>query len=256
MEWRRGMPVRGAAGHELGRLLAWGDDGFVVERGWLVPRHFVATREQVALLRADEVRLRVDRLASCDIDDAPGEWGYVAAPQAALGQLARVDEREWYAAADDPHAQAERSGEHGLWAGGARRATRVPLAEEQAALHRQMRVTERVRVRVVVKTEQRTLVVPVRRKEVVIERVPALAHETTALDPGERVGEPRVTVIPVVDEEVEIRKHPVVREEVRITRTFRRELPRRTTDVRREAPDVAVHGSPGDGAPASNDEPS
>ena len=264
MEWRRGIRVRGAAGRDLGRLLAWGDDGFIVEQGWLVPRQFLGTREQIAELRDDELRLRVERLAPCDIDDSPGDWGYVTplvdrTEAATSGQLACVDEREWYAAADDPYAAGDRPSVQGRAAGAAPRATHIPLVEEVASFDKRLRVTERIRVRVVVKTEQRTIVMPVRRQEVVVERVPVLADEPASLEPGERVDVPRVTVIPVLEEEVEICKHPVVREEVRITRTFRRDHERLTADLRREVADVAVPdggGPPGDGAPARHDEPS
>jgi uncharacterized protein (TIGR02271 family) len=228
------MRVFGAAGQELGYLLAWGDDGFVVERGALAPRHFAGTREQIAELREDELRLKVDRLAPCDVDDAPGDWGYVAPPPAADGgQFAVVDEREWYAAADDEALPSD--------TGETSREVRIPLVEEQVAFNKQLCVSERLRVHKVVRTEQRTFVVPVRREEIRIERIP-VDDEEASLEPGERVDAPRVTVIPVFTEEIEIRKHPVVREEVRITRSFRREEQRQTVDVRREVVEVDEGG--------------
>jgi len=90
---------------------------------------------------------------------------------------------------------------------------KIEVREEE--LHARKRPTKKgeVRVRKEVKTEHKTLEVPVTREEVVVERTPV--HRRAA-DANVREGEE--IRIPVREEEVTVEKTPVVKEEVRVNK--------------------------------------
>jgi uncharacterized protein (TIGR02271 family) len=92
------------------------------------------------------------------------------------------------------------------------------------------RQTGEVRVHKDVVTEHKQVSVPVTREQVHVERVPAKGTEA----PGEAAFKDETFSMPVREEEVEIRKRPVVKEEVRVGRTRRQEERRADADVRRE----------------------
>jgi uncharacterized protein (TIGR02271 family) len=99
-----------------------------------------------------------------------------------------------------------------------------------------------------VRTEQKEVSVPVTREEVHVERVPAEGTQP----PGEAAFRDQTVSVPVHEEEVEIRKRPVVKEEVRVGRTRREEERRADVDVRREEARIEgtdevrdVEGAPG-----------
>jgi uncharacterized protein (TIGR02271 family) len=88
----------------------------------------------------------------------------------------------------------------------------MKLHEEQLRATKQPVETGEVRVRKEVKTEHKTLDVPVTREEVVIERRPASGQAASTADirPGEEVR------IPVREEQVRVQKEAVVTEEVSV----------------------------------------
>jgi len=88
--------------------------------------------------------------------------------------------------------------------------------------------------RVVVKQKQITI--PVMHEEVRIERVPVDA--TAARPSTEGTFVESTVAIPLHDEEVEIRKRAVVREEIRVTKQTFQEEKTATTEVRREEIDI------------------
>src|SRR5512143_1544894 len=88
---------------------------------------------------------------------------------------------------------------------------RIQVREEELQAHKQLVETGAVRVRKEVVTEHRTLVVPVEREEVVIERqAPTGEPAASDLRPGEEIR------IPIRKEQVSVEKRPVVKEEVTI----------------------------------------
>jgi uncharacterized protein (TIGR02271 family) len=88
---------------------------------------------------------------------------------------------------------------------------KLEVTEEELHPRKQTVKTGEVRVRKEVKTEQRTINVPVTREEVVIERRPASGRRAGRADfKAEEVR------IPVKEEQVRVEKQPVVKEEVRV----------------------------------------
>ena len=104
-------------------------------------------------------------------------------------------------------------------------------------------------VRKVVVTEIRTLEVPIRREEIVIER--SILNEPLAAPAGNRFeqttesgevenaalgADEEVIRVPILEEQVIVEKHPIVREEVRIVKRRIREVVNITEQIRREEP--------------------
>ena len=107
---------------------------------------------------------------------------------------------------------------------------RVPLAEEELDVTKREREAGEVRVRKTVETETKRVDVPVRKEQIRVERV---AAEPTADAPARAFKEETISV-PVMEEEVEVRKRPVVREEVRVAKDVSEEERRIEEPVRRE----------------------
>ncbi len=110
----------------------------------------------------------------------------------------------------------------------------IPVVEEELDVVKRDREAGSVRIHKDVVTEEKTMTVPVTRERVTVERVPA-SGEARAADAS--IGSEDITV-PVREEEVEVRKRPVVREEVRV-RKERTEEPRMIAEtLRKERVDV------------------
>jgi len=107
---------------------------------------------------------------------------------------------------------------------------KIEVREEE--LHAQKRPVEagEVRVRKEVTTEHKTLEVPVRHEEVVIERHAVSGHQASSAD----IREGEEIRIPVMDEEVNVQKTAVVKEEVNVGKRVVQETERVGGEVRKE----------------------
>jgi uncharacterized protein (TIGR02271 family) len=126
----------------------------------------------------------------------------------------------------------------GLWRALVARSARgvaVPKVEETLKVGKRQRVRERVRVRRRVVSEPRVVDVPVRREEIVLERVP-IDRVVTEAPRVRREGD--VLVIPRCVEEVVVETRLRLVEEVRIRVVGERTIERRTISVRRHELDV------------------
>lgn len=232
MQWdvREGMFVRTADGEKLGTVIRCGGDTFVVEKGLFLPRDFVLRYEDVADVRGGEVRLRLSR-EDVVVDPVAREASRreVVAMPTAFGEPQEVV---------------------------------VELAHEEAIPHTVIREQGQFRIRKVVRTEVKHFEVPVRREELVVERLPVEAGAPT---PGEGAPE-RVQellgdgqpfeeasfVITLREEQVEFTKTAKVWQEVRVSRATRLETREVRTTVRRELADLeergeVLHDGPADG---------
>jgi uncharacterized protein (TIGR02271 family) len=208
-----GMRVRTADDELLGTVVRCGDDGFVVEKGHLLPQDIILLYEEVADVRGDEVRLVRTRGALL--------------PGLPSGQGEKPRERRLpLAPLGDPQ-------EHVL-----------ELAQEELVPETVVREVGQLRITKVVRTEMKEIRVPVRREELRIERV---AVEEGAA-PGEGAGPlPRVfeegtLVIPLYEEHVEVSKRPRVWQEVRVHKDVVEELRPVHGAVRREVARVEEQG--------------
>jgi uncharacterized protein (TIGR02271 family) len=104
------------------------------------------------------------------------------------------------------------------------------LHEEQLEAHKRPVETGEVKLRKEVVTEHQTLDVPVQREEVVIERRPATGQTTSgsAIQPGEEIR------IPVREEEVDVQKRTVAKEEVSVGKRKVQDTEKVSGTVRKE----------------------
>jgi uncharacterized protein (TIGR02271 family) len=114
----------------------------------------------------------------------------------------------------------------------------VQLREEELRVHKQPVQTGEVHLRKEVHTEHRTVDVPVQKEEVVIERRPAQGQPAAGSDirAGEEVR------IPVKEEQVQVEKKPVVKEEVSVGKRKVQQTERVSGTVRKEEVKVEQEG--------------
>jgi uncharacterized protein (TIGR02271 family) len=121
---------------------------------------------------------------------------------------------------------------------GERRQT-IQAREEELKVEKES-ATGEVIVRKDVKTEHRSIDVPVQEEEVVIERHP-VAGQRAPSGPIGAGGEVRV---PVKEEHVRVEKHPVVKEEVTIGKRATEDTEKVDADVKKEEIKVEKRGNP------------
>ncbi len=218
MQWdvREGMFVRTADGEKLGTVIRCGGDTFVVEKGLFLPRDYVLRYEDIADVRGGEVRLRLGRedVVSDAVSREATRREVVAMPST-FGEPQEVV---------------------------------VELAHEEAIPHTVIREQGQFRIRMVGRTVGRHFEVPVRREELVVERLPVEAGPLTRQEgepellEGARPFEEASFVITLREEQVEFTKTAKVWQEVRVSRTTQLEERQVRTTVRRELADVEERG--------------
>jgi uncharacterized protein (TIGR02271 family) len=114
----------------------------------------------------------------------------------------------------------------------------VPLTEEQIRAQKHMEEVGKVQVTKDVVTEERQVTVPVQKEVVRVERVPA-GPETRATEPS---FQRNVEEMPIREEKVDISKEPVVREELRVTKSVVEGTETAGATVRREEAYVESKG--------------
>lgn len=114
---------------------------------------------------------------------------------------------------------------------------RVRRSEEELEVETREREAGAVRVRKRVRTDRERIVVPKKRVEVTVERVPVVDGETAQSE----IGQEEEIVVPIVEEEVVVEKRPVVKEELRIRKEVVEDKEVVEEDVRREEIEVDDH---------------
>lgn len=107
---------------------------------------------------------------------------------------------------------------------------RLQLREEQLDIEKRQVKAGEARIRKEVVTEQRSVDVPVTREELVVERRPGSGREASAGD----IGDDEEIRIPLMEEEVDVQKRAVVREEVSLGKRKVQETKKVSDTVRRE----------------------
>jgi uncharacterized protein (TIGR02271 family) len=107
---------------------------------------------------------------------------------------------------------------------------KIQVREEELQAQKRPVEAGEVRVRKEVTTEHKTLEVPVRHEEVVIERHPVSGQRASSAD----IREGEEVRIPVMDEEVDVQKRAVVKEEVSVGKRVVQDTERVGGEVRKE----------------------
>lgn len=112
----------------------------------------------------------------------------------------------------------------------------IPLHDEEVEIHKYPVLREGVRLRKAAFQEDRTATADLRKEELDVEEIGA--QDGSWKESRERTFSEDTQVIPLYEEEVEIRKYPVMREEVRVNRAALQEERIATTETLREELDV------------------
>jgi uncharacterized protein (TIGR02271 family) len=118
----------------------------------------------------------------------------------------------------------------------------IELRGEELEVEKRQREAGEVRVRKEVVSEQRSVDVPVTREELVVERHPTAEKPAASGDLAE-AGSAEEMRIPLREEEVEVRKRPVVRDEVSLGKREVQDTQRVDETVRHEELEVKGEGN-------------
>ncbi|AKQ63309.1 hypothetical protein A176_000221 [Myxococcus hansupus] len=230
MRWdvREGMRVFTADGTRLGTVVGCGEESFAIEGGLLRVKGFTARYGDVVDVRDADVHLGLTR-----DEVSPSEGAGGGPPESVLSSSFATP--------------AELV---------------VPLAHEEAHPRVVVHETGQVRIHKVVRTEVRQFSVPVRREELLVERVseqavaaegaPVAAASAQPVLEGLVPFEAGTFVIPLREERVEFTKTVHVWQEVAVSRYTAEELQKVHATVRKETAEVeergeVLHDGPVDG---------
>jgi len=251
---RVGMVARTTKGDKLGKIIRLDEDGFIVEKGTFFPKDYQLYHEYVAEVRGNEVIYALEdaRLGRREFTESERGAGAQhennvqplrtggtkeASPGAASGVAAAVKAKlgeakekvEARAGRSPKEPQADRLLEH-------EGEMRIPLMDEEIAVEKVARQAGHVRIHKEVRLEERHVTIPVRREEVVIERLPA-SESTVAPLETEAFKEQTIDLL-LSEEELRITKHAVVREEVRVRRVSHEEQREAAATLRHEEVEI------------------
>ena len=127
---------------------------------------------------------------------------------------------------------SEERGSYGVYDDQGSDELRVQRSEEELRAGVREREAVQVSVRKRVRTERESIVVPKRREEVSVDRVPVNEPASEG-----QIGEDEVSV-PVVEEEIVVEKRPIVKEEIRVRKDVVQDEEIVEEDVRKEEIDI------------------
>ena len=194
-------------GEKLGKITALDDDYLTIKEGMFFPKEFSFRYDEIMDIRDDNVILKYNKADLKNWNDKNYEgW----------------NEYDKTYGKNVPESKYTSD-------------TRIPLSEEELETQKMARQRGEVRVRKVVHTELKSFTVPVTREEVIVERVPADQIKGKTDETAFKEGE---TVIPVMEEDVELVKKQKNKGEVRIHKETTTEQKKVSGNVRKE--DVEV----------------
>jgi uncharacterized protein (TIGR02271 family) len=250
---RVGMVARTTKGEKLGKIIRLDEDGFIVEKGTFFPKDYQLYHEYIAEVRGNEVIYALEDARAGRREFTETERGAGAQNEnnvqplragghkegiagAASGAVAAVkakleggkEKAEARAGRSPAEPQADRLLEHDG-------EMRIPLMDEEITVE-MAREAGHVRIHKEVRLEERHITVPVRREEVVIERLPA--SQSTVAPMGAEAFREQTVDLPLSEEELRVTKHSVVREELRVRRVSYEEQREAAATLRHEEVEI------------------
>lgn len=219
-----GMVVYTSDGEKVGKISRVTLTELEVEKGFLFKDNFMVSYQDISEIRDDRVVL------------AQGRESLLGSNASRVGAMGGLKEFLTGEKSDmgSAHPDSLRSNETGLRS---EQNVSMPLAEEELEVEKTRRSAGTARLRKEVHTEMRTINVPVTHEEAILERVPASERRAA----GE-IGNDEIS-IPLTEEEIEVRKRPVVREEVRLRKERTQQDRQITEPVRKETAELTVEGN-------------
>jgi len=225
-------------GEKLGEVERLDEDSITIEKGWFFPKDFTIRYDDVADIREDHVIVNRGRT---DLDEwrTPDYTGWSETDRE--DQTGKMTGRE-----SQTEKTVGRENRPQGMAGRSDTEATIPLREEELAAEK-TRKEDEVVLHKVVHTEMKHMEVPVEKEELVIERVPAGQAGASDIDETSSSSAFREeeTRIPIMEEEVQVSKRPVVKEEVRARKQTRTEKRDVSGEVRKEDVEVERGGKSG-----------
>lgn len=205
---REGMTVYSSDGEKLGKVVALGTTEFQVEKGFFFPKDTVLTYTEIQDVRGSDVIVSHGK--------------------------SLLEERHGSTRTGDTFGATDTTANR-------ESDLRIPLSEERLDVVKREQSAGELKIHKHIETETKTIDVPVRRERVSVERVSASADTPSATG---AFREESISV-PLVEEEIEVTKRPVVREEIRVNKESFQEERRVADTVRRE--EAEIEGEDGTG---------
>lgn len=202
---REGMVVRSADGDRLGKIIRLDDQGLQIEKGIFFPKDYLANFDQIDTVQGDNVYLKWGtELVHQQYDTQFGPGSYAQET---------MDSEAWR---DYRKSELDTSAQTESVAPVSEMMERdIQLKEEELSAQKKgMHEVGRVRIIKTIRTEDQHFTIPVNREEVRIERVPGGSMAAGDINLSE-FKEETITV-PIREEEIEVTKRPVVREELHV----------------------------------------
>jgi uncharacterized protein (TIGR02271 family) len=218
--FKTAMTVYCSDGEKLGKIGSADENYFTVEKGIFFPKDFTLRYDDISEIRDDKLFI-LESSEEMKHWKEPGYAGWNKAEQVNAGQIEPIAKPEYK---DRYESIAEDTIE-------------VPIFEEELEVNKTMRSAGQVTVRKVVHSELKHLTVPLLHEDVVIERVKLDREAAGRFNSDESFKDSTVSM-QLMDEEAEITKRPVVREEVRLSKTRNIEEKELSGEIRKE--DVEV----------------
>jgi uncharacterized protein (TIGR02271 family) len=235
---RTGMTAYTIDGEKLGTVERIDEDNITIEKGWFFHKDFVISYDDIQDVREDQIILRHRR---ADFEERRVEDLEESRESGLTGGRAEMEDYRLGRGEGMSGYGVSREREEEVGESGRARfeeEARIPLREEELEARKREREGE-VRIHKEVHTETEHFEVPLQKEEVRVERVPA--EEVRGEELGERAFREEDIRIPITEEEVEVTKRPVVKEELRVQKEKRTEQRDVTGEVRKE--DVKIEQS-------------
>jgi uncharacterized protein (TIGR02271 family) len=214
-----GMTVWTADREKLGKNVSLQGNMFVVEKGFFFPKDHTLNFEDISDVRGDDIYLKATKT---DITESGALQGQQAADD--INRPLAGDDLGRSRASDDLRRDEE---------------IRIPIVEEEISTEKHAREAGSVVIHKGVVTEEEQISVPVTKEKVYVERVetdrPLEAQDKATFEDEE-------IRVPIMEEQVEVQKRPVVKEEVRVRKTTEQEKRSTSGQVRKEKVDIKEQG--------------
>jgi uncharacterized protein (TIGR02271 family) len=214
------MQVLCRDGKKLGRIVFTSEDSFTVEKGVFFPRDFTLRYDDIREIRDNQVVINesTEEMEKWQSVDYSG-WSKVESVN--RGEISAVPTQSFQ---NRYEALPEET-------------VSIPIFEEELEAKKKMHKMGEVSVKKIVHSELKHITVPLMHEEVQIRRVPA--SQTTLRGIGTEGSFQEKTVnVPVMEEEVEVSKHAVMKEEVRIGKTKLTEQRDVSGEIRKEEVEI------------------
>jgi len=216
-----GMHVYGNDGQSLGRIISSDENSFTIEKGVFFPKDFTLRYEDINDVRNDKIYLK-GTLGSLREWKSPEYTGWEHVERVNVGEI-KPQPVEGFRPSYE--ALAEET-------------VKVPVFEEELEARKIARKTGEVRVKKIVHTELKHLTVPLAHEEVRVYHISS--GRILKDDEAREAFKDKEVSMSAMDEDVEVGKHTVLKEEVQLKKE--RTIEQRDISDRLRSESIEIQG--------------